>query len=502
MNRRHTLATRALRAAAWIAPLVCALAAQPARAQDNAAPWSQDRVVRAVVARSPEVRAALIDLQRADLGLTVQEESFVTSFNASLGYTDGARAQLTPTGVRLINNTATSSSLGLARTFITGTQLSATASFDRSVQDSAATGLLGTTWGTDLRLTLTQPLLRGRGAQVNGARIETARLQSQALLSTRDRTASALLRDTLTTWWELWYAQQALHIREQALQVARDNLALGEQRVQAGVLAQDDLLPLLTEIASGEEAIASAQATVRDRGIALARRLGLPLHGTPPLADGDPTLRPLQDLDGLEDRVEDRAPELREAQATLDAARIDLITAQDQQRVRLDASAWAQLSGVGDDVGGAFEQLATLDSRTLFVGLTLQMPLSNAALDAEAQRTRLAIDNAEARLQSTREQLRADAAAQANTLRAAHQRLALADRTADLSRASTRSQQKRLQAGTTTPFEVVRTLQQQREAELRALRLRVDIVNAQLNVDHLEGQLLARLGVDLDATPR
>jgi outer membrane protein TolC len=453
-----------------------------------------DAVVQAAIAFDATLRAAVTDQQRAALAITREDERLTTLLTASAGYTFGnVLARARDGAVRQLSRNALATSTGVRRTFATGTTTSATLNVERVVEDTVFLGNLGAGYNVGLRLEVSQPWLRGFGADVNLAGLASAQVEGRDAATARDQAASLLLREVLTAYWELWYAQQAVAVREEGLALTRDSLSQGELRLQAGAIAPDDLLPLLTDIAAGEEELAAALAEVEARAVALSRFTGLSDHTR---ADASPpAIAPLASLEGAQQRARQGSYALQQQRAVIDQSRVSILTAEDAARWRLDTTAWVQVGGAGFGLNQTLDGFFSFGGTTAFLGFTLEAPLDGTSQGAEAQRAYLAITAAEARLEAAEARLDADVAARLTTLQTAYRRLALAERTAALARDSAASQQRKYQAGASTPLDVARVLQQQREADLRVLRARADIAIGHAALDDLQGILLDRLSL-------
>jgi hypothetical protein len=79
---------------------------------------------------------------------------------------------------------------------------------------------LGPGYGFDLTLTATQPFLRGFGAEIGRAEQRNAEAALASAEATRDRRATELVRDTLSAYAELWYAEESVAINVSARDLA------------------------------------------------------------------------------------------------------------------------------------------------------------------------------------------------------------------------------------------------------------------------------------------
>jgi outer membrane protein TolC len=83
----------------------------------------------------------------------------------------------------------------------------------------------------------------------------------------------------------------------------------------------------------------------------------------------------------------------------------------------------------------------------------------------------------------------------------ARTRLELAERTLDVARKQAEAERERYDLGAAIFVQVREAEEAVREADLRTTRARVDLVLAQLELDHLTGRLLERYGELLQVKP-
>ncbi|MGD8858779.1 MAG: TolC family protein, partial [Myxococcales bacterium] len=131
------------------------------------------------------------------------------------------------------------------------------------------------------------------------------------------------------------------------------------------------------------------------------------------------------------------------------------------------------------------------------VGLELELPVGASQLEAEHAAARARLQAARARYQDRAQAIEAQVASLRASLETGRERVALAQEMTAAAAELAEAERRRLQLGTATSIDVVQAQQADREAELRALRARVDQVQASLQLDHLIGALLARHAGDL-----
>jgi outer membrane protein TolC len=307
-----------------------------------------------------------------------------------------------------------------------------------------------------------------------------------------------MARDVLNAYWELWYAERAHEIDARARDVAK--LALDETRakIEQGAAAEIDALQYETQLASLEETVVAAAADVQRLSVELATLLGLAREPSrvrpdpsesPPLSPADPPAD-----EALRAALGD-APEIRESAAAVTAAEERARTAGEAQRQRLDLVGWIGAQTLGyQEVSPAFEQLGQGGAYAGYVGLVYELPLSDTRKDAQRASAKLDVEIAKKRLVTTGDQVRADVAIALERCASGRKRLALAEQTLAVATKLAEAERERYALGASIFIQVRDAEEAEREAQLRTVRARVDLVVAQIEVDHLTGALIARLG--------
>ena len=462
---------------------------------------SANEVVRLAADSNPALRLALLEARRAEQGVTLEESRLGWTFTAEAGATHTESPQATTMGITVGSSDAFDVATQLSGTFETGTRLTARVEGSRRIRrvNPIATTdeivEIGPTYDLTAQLTVTQPLLRGFGIDLARAPIRVAESQADAARAARDRAASEVLRDALTAYWQLWYASVAEGVEREALQVATRQRDDAQARVAKGTLAAVEVLSFEQQVAAREEAIAAAALDRQTAGLEVGRILGT----GPTRGGGYAATAAAQDAEEIAAAGPDEAarialriaPELQELRAGVEAARAQVRLAGEQQRPRFDVEGWVLLSGVGDrDAVAPFEQVGTLGAVSAHLGAVFELPLSPTLRRAEHARALLALEAAEARLHAGELSIDAQARTLAARVTAQRQRLALAQRSADVARQLVEAERARFGLGTTTPLQVLTAEDALRSAELRVARAHVDARIAALALAHLTGQLL------------
>lgn len=490
---------------AWMAGLVAAgvlLGTDGARAQDRAI--GRAEAVARAMAGNPTLAAAMIEARKAAQAVLAEEDLYPFTLGIDTNYARQTRPSLSlaPGGTAMSTGDAFVLSAALSKAFATGTRVSLDLSgtIDRQEMTASTAGTaggdLGPGYGVAGRLTVTQPLLRGFGLRVGQASLRQARLSRTAAQLRSDRVASETLHAVLVAWWELGYDTSAVGIQREAVDLARRRLDEVLARIDRGTLAPVEALSFRTALASREEELAQAVDVRRRQALELMRLLGAPGGGDDVVAvtgDADAAAGASPVAADLVDLALAASYGVRESQIQADLAREQARIAGEELRPRLDLQAWVQGEGLGNRaVRPAFEQFGRAEAGGAFVGLTFEMPLTDARRRAQRTQATLAVEAAEATLLAAAQQVRTEVESLVSRRNAADERVALAARTVELAAEQVRATQRRYEIGTAIALEVSQAEDALRQARLRLERARVDRVQADLGIDHVAGRLLER----------
>jgi outer membrane protein TolC len=519
---------RRLRAAPWPAALAFA-ASSLAAASADAENLSAEQAVSRAAARNPTLRAALLDQTAARQAVAAEKGARQPVFTASIqaGYEErgnfgtirddaGAVVQRADD---IDDTKSVSGKAAISYTTDVGTYLEggieagnswgSNVTADRIVTgpDPDGNGPLAApstqvfnrhtiqpSYDARAYLTVRQPLLRGAGKDAALAPLVQAEASSRAADKQRDLTASQTALDVLSAYWELWYAERAVLVQEQALASAQKQLDDAKARANVvGTGSQVDVLQFATNHAAIADSLSQARATRQTRALDLGRVLGLApaqaatltAAGEPPGAGTVPTAR------AVTDAIQARSLELEQLRAELVAQRSRVAAAEDADQVKLDVFAtasagaqWFDDSYIGLDVPGSRPVFSVVG------GLELELPFGGGRQKADAARARTQLAAAEARYQARVDAIQAEASTLRVNLEASLEQIRLATETSRISSQLAEAEQQRLQIGTTTSSDVVKAEQTAREAELRRLRAVVSQISSQLQLQHATGVLL------------
>jgi outer membrane protein len=248
-------------------------------------------------------------------------------------------------------------------------------------------------WQTIGMVELNQPLLRNFGKKVTRAQIRISKLNENQ--SEEDVRASLNQTVSLT---ERAYLDLSLQWKK--LQITQWLLLQGEQVV--------DILELRISYDTSEADYAQAVATVQQRKAEVIRQqaavqiasdnLKQLLNSDQFPLDSEVIIQPVGELaaktivislrEALLTAVENR-PDLKKLGLQIKTNEIQIKVADNARLPQLDMQAQMSFYGLGENVGGGYNEVYGSDYVNYLVGLNFQVPLGNRSAEADYQSTRL-----------------------------------------------------------------------------------------------------------------
>lgn len=447
--------------------------------------------VEIALRENPTLAAAVASMQRASWAVIGEDAAFTPVLQLDLGglhsespafqngnITRAGVDQLT-VGSRIIQRLRLGTDLSL--------RVEHNSRWDEGGRDVSLFAV-GPVYDTSARLELTQPFWRGSSRAVVEGALRQARDLATEAERAAERTASSLVRDVLTAWWELWFADEALRIERASLLLAEQQRDEARRRVELGSEAPVAVLTFETRVAERQEGVAAALRQQQERALALSALLGM---ATTELSTETPVFEPLElpEEEVARRLAVERAPEVREAEAALALAATRAEVTADPFRPRLDVQGFAQVGGLSSVYAGfGGDQFAWVAG----VNLIFETPLNAKRYRAAAAQARLSVQEADRRLAQARLSAEANVDAERARLDSAAARAELARKTLEFAEAQFAAEQRKYELGTSTPIEVLQAEEAVRTARLRLARAEVDLRSAAAAIEHLTGTLVER----------
>jgi HAE1 family hydrophobic/amphiphilic exporter-1 len=403
-------------------------------------------------------------------------------------------------------------------------------------------------------LTYLQPLLRGRGIDLERRQILLARRAADLT----DAQLTRVLMDQLTlleqAYWDLLFATRNLDVQTAAIAQAQAQVESNQRQAEAGTLAPIDVVEAATQVANFRQSAASAQQALTEaenrlKSLMLASRAE-PEWGRA-LVPADLVDRAPPEV-SLEEALRaglSRRPELAELEAVRAQNEIDRRFYQDETRPQVDLLASYSLAGLagatlpsvtdplggGTDaallarlnelsrragldpvvtppptggggvpsflVGGVGQSLGNVFARrfpTALVQLQVAIPWKNTTAEANLARSRLVEGQIQRQRQQLEQQVEVEVRNAVQAVQSSQERLAAASSARANAQALYESERRRFESGLGTVFLVLERQTALVTAQAQELRARADLNQAIALLDRAMGATLDRHEVRLE----
>ncbi|MBI4454961.1 MAG: TolC family protein [Acidobacteria bacterium] len=445
--------------------------------------------------------------------------------NFSLGHTSSPLNTVRIAGVPVVTTSTTSFQARYQQAFTSGTTLSLTFSSQRqgSTQQSL---LFNPSLVSRYSLSVTQNLLSGFGFAVNRRFLEVARNNQQTAHEVFRQRVIGVVAQAQNLYWDLIASRENVQNAERSLAVAEQLYEDNRKRVTIGTMAPVDLIPAESEVASRRRDLVIAQTDFQTQELALKNLFGkqmdpqlaaAPIEATDALPEPKDTDIPKLDevlLAAMQNR-----PELRQAERSLVNQRTVVRFTRNSLRPTLTLFGLLASAGLAGDhvipnpaggppiviregLGEALRQVGRLSFPEYAFGFTLSVPIKNRDAQADHVRARLDEQQAQTSLQQTGTQIALEVQKAIISLVQNQARVEAARRAVKLSEQALDAEEKKLRAGISTPYDVIR-LQRDLVASQRAeVQARVNYAKALVEMARATGTSLDQANISLEKVLR
>jgi len=356
--------------------------------------------------------------------------------------------------------------------------------------------------------TLSQPLLRGFGRDVNRVRILAARNNIVAGEEQFRLTIMNTVAEVIKAYWDLVGAIEGVAVREESLANAERLYTIADTRREIGTAADIEVLQSKAGVATRQSDLVAARSAVSDASSRLKLILGL--------TDGQyfskamivPIDRPnldeleIYDIDTLESNLDKsveaalvKRPEIKIAELQINNASLDERRARNEMLPQFDVN-WSY--GQGGRAPNSRESIRGIQRGDDFFysyGFQASVPLRNRAARGQHTRARLMKEQTEMRLEQTRHNIMF-------SVHLALQQVVTNSILVESNRQATRLQEanviaeeNRLRLGVSTPWQVLQVQEELTMAQTQRLQAQIAYEKALVDLELAEGALLDKLDI-------
>ncbi|OFW40852.1 MAG: hypothetical protein A3J28_17300 [Acidobacteria bacterium RIFCSPLOWO2_12_FULL_60_22] len=407
-------------------------------------------------------------------------------------------------GVAAPTSHSTSLQFFYAQAFTSGTSFSLSLNSEResSTQQSL---LFNPGFASRLNFSVNQQLLNGFGFAVTRRFLKVAENNRKTAREVFRQQAVLAVSNAQNLYWDLAAARERVRAAEQALAVAQRLYEDNRKQAEIGTLAPLDVVGAEAEVAARRRDLIAAQTDQQFKEVQLknvmSKEMDLAL-GAAPLETTDPLPEP-QDSDvppfeeALATAMKNR-PELARAEGGI--LNQEVVTQFTKKQLQPSLSIFGQLASASRAavLSAALGQVRRFDFPEYSVGFALTIPIANRSAQADDLRARLELRQAETALQRTRNQIRLEVQNAIVALLQARAQIAAASKATDRSKQTLDAEEKKLQAGVSTPYNVIRVQRDLQTAQFAEVEARVTYAKARVALEQAMGVTLEKNHIALD----
>ncbi|MGE0713123.1 MAG: TolC family protein [Planctomycetota bacterium] len=424
------------------------------------------QAVEAALLNNPDYLVALLDARAAEEGVDVARAAFDPSLTFSGTYSQSRSPFFSanpfsgfPPGFAVNGSRQQNFQTSVSQLLPTGTQLQLSWTEVRTL--SANSFALNPSYSPSLSFSVTQPLLRGFGVDVNLAALRTARSradQSDATLADTYMSATLAIE---RAYWDLILNEEQLRSQKQGLDSALHLLRDTRKLRKFGYAIPLDVTIAKAGVASRREGVIVAESNLeaaRDQMVRLIRPSSDATKWDLLVVPVDqPTLIPEPELDiataiqkGLS-----RRPDYHSAQLALENAQRDLLVAENNALPSLNfVGGWTQ-QGLGSGHRSSWSRLGSGRFYTWSAGVQVQLPLFLRSERAAVRQAKFNLEKAEVGLRTIEANVVLEIRAAVRGIRTAKARIEAARAARILARQRLEATRKKVESGAAVPRDVL-----------------------------------------------
>lgn len=375
--------------------------------------------------------------------------------------------------------------------------------YDDSRRTTENAFALSPSWNPVASVSITQPLLRGLGIDVNRAFVTVATENHQMSREAFRDLAMTTAFSVEQAYWAYVFAVENRKVAEGARATAEDLLSVNRRKFEAGRAPAIDVLIAETGVASRQEAVIVARSEVlnaRDRLFRLTEPPGSAAQWNVELVPLDAPRVDEGRLDAEREFIValEKRPDLASLAHAVAADRARLLRAENDRLPRLDLIGSFSEQGLGNTHHFAHDELFDGDFYDFSIGFGFEYPLFNTAARAAAEQAELSVKQDRKRIESLEQAIVLDVRTAVRDVGAARERIRAAEKAAELATRQLDEERKRLEVGLATNHDVLLFEQDWTQAETLAVKARTDYEVARGRLARVTGTSLERRDIRVE----
>jgi len=381
----------------------------------------------------------------------------------------------------------------------------------------------------DAFLTLTQPLLKNFGRDINTTGIRVAVKNKETAVYQLEQKILETVFEVEQAYWELVFAWENLGVKNRSLRLAQNLLDENRIRLRVGVIPQLAVLQSETGVALREEEVFVARSAVQDARDRLIKSTNLfpeeLVWDVQIIPQDEPRTDPpahYREDEHIAAALRNR-PELKQLLKQQEVAELGSRFAKNQMLPSLDLNASVGLVGLDSDFDSSFlpavflglplppppdkgidpavDDLFSGDNFRWMVGLTFEFPWGNHAARGQYTAANLQVSQLDASVRNLRQVIIQDTRSALRAIDSNWKRVLSTRETTRFRRESLIAEKKKYDVGVSTAHDLLKFEEELAEARANERRATVDYTLSLTNLMRADATLLQARSVKVSVDP-
>lgn len=359
-----------------------------------------------------------------------------------------------------------------------------------------------------VELTLSQPLLRGRGREITETNLRVALRNAEASKLATVRGMETTVAAVESSYWDLVYARRNVEVQRSALQEAEELLELNRRRLEVEVGTRLDVISAEANVATQRASIISALNLLRDLQDVLLDTINAPefrggknvasllkdLEVVPTTAIDPTQFDP--DLESVVQEALVRRLELAQSSLQIDSSEDLLKVRENDLLPTLDLTGSFSQPGNGLEFGDSWSDVG--DDYAWSAGLNLQIPFGQRAAQNREMQAREDLRLAQLSKEQISNGIILEVTRAVRELDSARQSVETTQAATRLRREELDGETRRLEAGVSTAYQVLQVQNSLLAAQVQDLQAQIRVRKAITGYRNATGTILKDYGIRLD----
>ena len=419
---------------------------------------------------------------------------------ARTGVNQQAQPGSTLDGVTVVGPRSETGSVraGVTQRITTGATVRVNTNLARSKTNSR-NSLVNPAYDSDVSVSVSQPLLKGYGSEVNKASILRARLGVERAGLDFESAVLDVIRNVETAYYNLAFTREQLAVRLFSRDVAQKLLEENQAKKDTGVATDLDVLQAQVGVANADRNVLLAQQRVSDREDDLNNLLGR-FESQQPLGEielGEHSF-PSVSFDRSYQLARENRPDYAASVLAIEQLEIDASTAKNNRKPQLDLGAAIGLNAKDGQFGDSATNVFNGDGYSWQVDLTLNVPWGFREEKARLAQAMSNLKREQTRLEQLEQNILVDVRSAIRAVETNGESLRISQLATQLSEQQYDLEKARFDAGLSTFRRVQEAQEDLDNARVNEIQAAVNLRIAQADLARLEGSSLGRYNIDLE----